>query len=120
MIRDNGLEETTAALPMSVFWLTPQYSIMGVAQVKIRTPIPGQQRHASYDKHFMLFVMLIFLSQSCLFSLNEFGLKLAKNYDKEHESNGILFDIFDLDISHGHWLIREECAHLLCMGLRIL
>lgn len=119
VIRDNGLEETTAALPMSVFWLTPQYSIMGVAQVKIQTPIPEQQHQAFYDKQFRLSVMLIFLSQSCLSSLNEISLELAKNYDKEHESNGILFHIFDLHISRGHWLIREECGHLLCMGLRI-
>ena len=28
-----GLQDSTSPLPISVFWLTPQYSIMGIAQV---------------------------------------------------------------------------------------
>jgi hypothetical protein len=27
-------------------------------------------------------------------------------YGKEHESNGISFDVFDLGISCGHWIVR--------------
>jgi peptide/histidine transporter 3/4 len=45
VIRDNRLQTTTAALPMSVFWLTPQYSIMGVAQVIKKIKIKNKKNH---------------------------------------------------------------------------
>lgn len=33
IIKEYGLEDSALPIPMSVFWLIPQYSIMGVAQV---------------------------------------------------------------------------------------
>lgn len=33
MVEAHGMQLSKSALPMSVFWLTPQYSIMGLAQV---------------------------------------------------------------------------------------
>ena len=33
IIKNNGLEYSELPVPMSVFWLVPQYSIMGIAQV---------------------------------------------------------------------------------------
>ncbi|KAG0606573.1 hypothetical protein M758_9G151700 [Ceratodon purpureus] len=33
VIKNNGLEYSELPIPMSVFWLVPQYSIMGIAQV---------------------------------------------------------------------------------------
>ncbi len=33
IVAEFGLEDSTGPVPMSVFWLVPQYSIMGVSQV---------------------------------------------------------------------------------------
>lgn len=33
VVKEHGMQLSMSPLPMSVFWLTPQYSIMGLAQV---------------------------------------------------------------------------------------
>lgn len=44
VIKDYGLEESTEPLPMSIFWLCPQYCVMGIAQVNSNNPV-GQSFH---------------------------------------------------------------------------
>ena len=45
VIKVYGLEESTEPLPMSIFWLTPQYCVMGIAQVNSTNPV-GQSFHS--------------------------------------------------------------------------
>ena len=56
VIKNNGLEYSELPIPMSVFWLVPQYSIMGIAQVYRKVP--------NYNQTFLFSVE----SQTCRFA----------------------------------------------------
>ena len=40
VVKTYGLEDSALPVPMCVFWLVPQYSIMGIAQVKLLSSSP--------------------------------------------------------------------------------